>query len=85
MIMETFTRDGLRNLLKSPKGVALLTGVAVLGYVALRETVGLETMLSFLLFGGCMLMHLFMHGSHGHGNSHTTENHSDDETPTNQR
>lgn len=71
--MAVFTREGFRNLLKSPQGVILLTGIAVLGYIALRETIGLETMLSFLVFGGCMLMHLFMHGGHGHDHADRTE------------
>lgn len=77
--MEVFTRAGLRSLLKSPKGVILLTGIAVIGYVALRETIGLEAMLSFLVLGGCILMHLFMHGGHGHGNADADDDRPDDE------
>lgn len=68
--MEIFSRDGLRNLLRSPKGIALCVGAAILVYVVVRESVGLDTLLPFLLLAGCMLMHLFMPHGHGHGQDH---------------
>lgn len=71
--MELLSRQGLYHLIKSSKGVVIAVAIAVGGYVLLRESIGLETMLSILVFGGCMLMHLFMHGGHGHGHGHGDE------------
>lgn len=60
----------LREFLASPMGPAVGLAVAVGGYYAwTRHQVHVVEALPYLLLGGCMLMHLFMHRGHGHGHA----------------
>ncbi|MET4805016.1 DUF2933 domain-containing protein [Limibacillus sp. MBR-115] len=63
----------MRKFLLSPTGF-VLTGFLVIGgyFLWAEHQVHVVTALPWLLIGGCLVMHLFMHGSHGgHGGGHT--------------
>ncbi|HEY8327061.1 MAG TPA: DUF2933 domain-containing protein [Rhodanobacter sp.] len=53
---------------RSRYGVGLLVIGAVAGYFLLKEhSAHVVGYLPFLLLAACPLMHIFMHGGHGHG------------------
>jgi len=53
---------------RSPAGLTLLVAFAVGGFYLLAEhTAHVVGVLPYLLVLACPLMHVFMHGSHGHG------------------
>lgn len=66
---DTSQRPGLRGFLTSRAGLVLLAFLAVAGYFLWAEhRAHLIASLPWLLLGGCVLMHLFMHHGHaGHG------------------
>ena len=52
---------------KSPAGICLLAVAAVAGYFLLAEhRAHLAGWLPYILLALCPLMHIFMHGGHGH-------------------
>lgn len=52
-------------------GMALIGFLAVAGFfIATEHTAHLYGALPYLLLLACPLMHLFMHGGHGHHGSH---------------
>jgi hypothetical protein len=69
--MTTFPQAPERNwratLVRTPLGWALTLAVAALGlYLLLAHTGHVLSALPYLLLMACPLMHLFMHGDHGH-------------------
>lgn len=64
---------------RSPTGIGLLVALAVVGfYLATEHAAHLLSVLPYLIFLTCPLMHVFMHHGHGgHGTSHRQE--TDDE------
>lgn len=69
---------GIRGFFQSPVGVVLLAAGAMGGYLLIRNNgIPWETVYPFLLLGGCVLMHVFMH--HGHGSSHSSDKKHDGE------
>ena len=55
--------------LKSRTNIALLAFIGIAGYFLITEHwAHIVQALPYLLVLGCVVMHLFMHGSHGHGN-----------------
>ena len=67
----------LRHWLKSKTNVALLVFLAIGGYFLFTEhRAHVIQALPFVLLLGCIGMHLFMHGGHGHGADH--DNQQDD-------
>jgi DUF2933 family protein len=72
------TSGGLTEFLRSRAGLVLLGFVAVAGFFLVTEhTAHLFGALPYLLVGGCLLMHLFMHSGHG-GHSDQSTNHAGD-------
>lgn len=58
--------NGLKGFLVSRTGIVLTGFLAIAGYFLWTEhQAHLISALPWLLVGGCLLMHLFMH--HGHG------------------
>ena len=59
----------MRQFLFSRTGVVLIGFLAVAGYFLwIEHQAHVIAALPWLLVGGCLVMHLFMHGSHGgHG------------------
>ena len=61
-------QQGLRQFLFSKAGLALLGFLAVAGYFLWTEhQAHVIAALPWILVGGCLVMHLFMHGGHGGG------------------
>ncbi|MFQ5774941.1 MAG: DUF2933 domain-containing protein [Kiloniellaceae bacterium] len=62
----------VRNFLLSRSGLVLIGFLAVAGYFLWTEhRAHAIAALPWLLIGGCLLMHLFMHHGHGgHGDDH---------------
>ena len=62
-------QQGLRQFLFSRSGLVMLGFLAVGGYFLWAEhQAHVIAALPWLLVGGCLVMHLFMHGGHGgHG------------------
>jgi hypothetical protein len=60
---------GLTDFLRSRTGLVLLGFVVIAGFFLVTEhTAHVFGALPYLLAGGCLLMHVFMHGGHGqHG------------------
>ena len=57
---------GLTDFLRSRTGLVLLGFLAIAGFFLITEHAAhLFGALPYLLVGGCLLMHLFMHGGHG--------------------
>lgn len=57
----------MKDFLLSRTGLALIAFLGVAGYFLWTEhQAHVITALPFLLLGGCIVMHLFMHGGHGH-------------------
>lgn len=58
----------LSNFVQSPTGLALVVFLAVAGYFLWTEhRAHTITALPYVLLGGCLVMHFFMHRGHGHG------------------
>lgn len=73
-----------KELTASPYGLAGAAIIAYGGYYAwTRHQVHVVDALPYLLLGGCMVMHLFMHRGHGHskGANHNHDSHDDDRAP----
>jgi hypothetical protein len=61
----------MRQFLFSRSGLVTLGFLAVAGYFLWTEhQAHVIAALPWLLVGGCLIMHLFMHGGHGGGHSH---------------
>ena len=57
----------MKDFLLSRTGLALIAFLGVAGYFLWTEhQAHVITALPFVLVGGCIVMHLFMHGGHGH-------------------
>lgn len=63
---------------KSYQGWVALGAAAVLGaYLVIWHSAHVAAVLPFLVIAACPLMHIFMHGGHGHHHGHgTSENKS---------
>jgi hypothetical protein len=69
---------------RSPAGLTLLVAMAVGGFYLLAEhTAHVFGALPYLLVLACPLMHVFMHGGHGH--SHGGHRHARSEEKDNER
>ncbi len=67
---------------KTPKGIAVLIALAVLGlYLIIVHQQHVLGALPFLIILSCPLMHLFMHKGHGH-HSETTDDKNQTNKPT---
>ncbi len=56
-----------KALIRTPLGWALALAIAAIGtYLLVTHTGHILTALPFLLLMACPLMHVFMHGGHGH-------------------
>jgi hypothetical protein len=70
----------MREFLLSRSGLVLLGFLGVTGYFLWAEhQAHVIAALPWLLVGGCLVMHLFMH--HGHG-GHGDDHHSDHDGPS---
>ena len=59
---------------RTPNGIAATGLIAMLGLLLVIEhRQHIFDVLPFLLLGACLLMHVFMHGSHGHGSNQHKE------------
>ena len=68
VINEPTSRGRLGNFVQSSTGLALIVFLAVAGYFLWTEhRAHAIAALPYLLLGGCLVMHLFMHHGHGHG------------------
>ena len=67
--------QGLRLYLFSKSGIVLAGFLAVAGYFLWAEhQAHVIAALPWLLVGGCLVMHLFMHHGHGgHGDDHGSD------------
>jgi hypothetical protein len=82
--MSFNTPTGLWRQVRSRNGLTLMAFLAIVGfYLVTEHTAHLYSVLPYLLFLLCPVMHLFMHGGHGnHAAHHGTgahaahENHS---------
>lgn len=65
--METENSGGnLAGFLRTRSGIVLLGFLAVAGFFLITEhTAHVLGALPYLLVGGCLLMHMFMHAGHG--------------------
>jgi hypothetical protein len=69
--------QGLRRFLFSRSGLVLTGFLVVAGYFLWAEhEAHLIAALPWVLVGGCLLMHLFMHGGHG-GHGHDGDERDD--------
>jgi len=65
---EPTAHGRLRNFVRSPTGLALAVFLAAAGYFLWTEhRAHTVAALPYLLLGGCIVMHFFMHRGHGHG------------------
>jgi len=65
---EPGTRERLGDFLQSRSGLVLIAFLAVAGYFLWTEhRAHTIAALPYLLLGGCIVMHFFMHRGHGHG------------------
>ncbi len=74
-------KSGLRGLLRSRTGLALVAFLAIAGFFLWEEHEAhiLGYLPLILLLGACLGMHFFMHGGHGGGHgSHHDESGEDD-------
>lgn len=68
--------NGWGGGLMSPAGLAAMGFLGVAGYFLWTEhQAHVVTFLPWLLIAACPLMHLFMHGGHGHGGGHGRRGH----------
>lgn len=67
--------QGLQRFLLSKSGLVLVGFLAVAGYFLWAEhQAHVIAVLPWLLVGGCLVMHLFMHHGHGgHGDGHDSD------------
>lgn len=66
--MTASNESGLRGLFMSRTGLILIGLLGIAGYFLWTEhQAHIIAAVPWLLLGGCVLMHLFMHGGHGGG------------------
>ena len=67
---QTWARDSTRRWI----GIASYIALAVLAFLILRDhATHLLSAVPYLLLLACPLMHIFMHGGHGHHHGHREE------------
>lgn len=72
----------MRNFLRSRSGLVMLGFLAVGGYFLWAEhRAHMVAVLPWLLIGGCLVMHLFMHGGHGGRGGHEGDSEDSARTP----
>jgi len=67
-------RGGVKDWVRSWIGIVSCVALAVLAFLILRDHAAhLLSAVPYLLLLACPLMHIFMHGGHGHQHHHPEE------------